>query len=220
MAMVTYSSDLLIRILANVSRDDSTCQTDTKATNDSANIQLSKIMALTQRASRLNDTADDENDIGEHQGTLATQFVAQVEGAHGAEEAACLENRHDVAFQAGMTGACLVKTEAVVEGVHCEHTADETSIPTEQHATETGDGRQEIGSTILFDVAKHLCYAGALHFARICILLYEGKSVVYIDPSNYTSLESLRSRCWRRVAQRRLLVCRKVEDEVAYVRRR
>lgn len=154
--VTTYSSDFLIGVLADVSRDNSTCQTDTEATNDSADIQLSKIVALTQCASRLNNAADYENDISKHQGSLATQLVAQVEGAHGTEKAASLENRHDVAFQTSVTGTSLVETEAVVEGVHCEHAAYETSVPTEQHATETGDCRQEVGSTILFDVLKHL----------------------------------------------------------------
>lgn len=161
--VTTYSSDFLIRILANVCRNDSTNQTNTKTSDNSADVKLRKIMTLAHRASSLHNTANNEDQIRKHQSPLATQLVAQIERTRSSKETSSLEDRHNISFQTGVTGALRIQAKAVVERLHREHSADETGVPTEQHATETGDCRQEVGSSVLDDVRPHLRDAGALH---------------------------------------------------------
>ena len=164
MAMAaTYSSDFFVGVLTNVCRNNSTNQSNTKTSNNSANIQLRKIMTLAHRARSLHNTADNEDQISKHQSPLATQLVAQVERTRSAKETSSLKHRDNVSFQTGMTGALRIQAKAVVERLHREYAADETGVPTEQHATETGDCRQEVGSSVLDDVRPHLRDAGALH---------------------------------------------------------
>ena len=141
MAMaITYSSDFLIRILANVCRNDSTNQTNTETSNNSADVKLRKVMPLAHRASSLHNTANNEDQISKHQSPFATQLVAQIEGTRSAKETSSLQDRDNISFQAGVTGALRIQAKAVVERLHREHSADETGVPTKQHATETGDG--------------------------------------------------------------------------------
>ena len=159
----TYSSDFLVGIFTDVCRNNSTDQANSETSNNSANIKLRKIMTLAHRARSLNNAANDENQISKHQSPLATQLVAQIERTRSSEETSSLKDRHDVSLQAGVTGALRIQAKAVVERLHREHSADETGVPTEQHATETGDCRQEVGSSVLDDVRPHLRDAGALH---------------------------------------------------------
>jgi hypothetical protein len=159
----TYSSDFLVGIFTDVCRNNSTDQANSETSNNSANIKLRKIMTLAHRARSLNNAANDENQISKHQSPLATQLVAQIERTRSSEETSSLKDRHDVSLQAGVTGALRIQAKAVVERLHREHAADKTGVPTEQHATETGDSRQEVGSSILDDVRPHLRDAGALH---------------------------------------------------------
>lgn len=167
----TYSSDLLIGILANVGRNNSTDQSNSETTNNSANIKLSKIVALAHRASGLHNTANNEDQIGKHQSLLATQLVAQIERTRSAEKTSSLKDRNNVSLQAGVTRALRIQAKAVVEGLHREDSADETGIPTEQHAAETGDCGQEVGSSILDDVRPDLRHAGALHCVGIWLII-------------------------------------------------
>jgi hypothetical protein len=125
----TYSSDLFVGILTNVCRNDSTRQANSKATNNSSNIQLSKIMALAQSTSRLNNTANNEDQIRKHQSSLATQLIAQVKRARSSEEASSLEDRNDIAGQTGVIGTVHVEAKTVVERLHREHSADKTGVP-------------------------------------------------------------------------------------------
>jgi hypothetical protein len=157
------TSDLLVGIFSDVSRDDSTRQSDPEATNDSTDIQLREIVASSQSACGLDDAADDENKICQKERISSTELVGEVKGRHGAKEASCLEDRDDVSFQRGMVGTFFIEAKAVVERVHGEYSADETSIPTEQHATETGDCCEEVSATVLHHVAPYLRHAGALH---------------------------------------------------------
>ena len=159
----TYSSDLLIGIFANICRNNSTNQSNTETSNNSADVKLRKIMALTHRARSLHNTANNEDQIGKHQSPLATQLVAQIERTRSAKEASSLQDRDNVSLQTGMTGAVRIQAKAVVERLHRENSADETGVPTEQHATETGDCRQKVGSSILDNVGPYLRDAGALH---------------------------------------------------------
>ena len=159
----THSSDFLIGVFTNVCRDNSTNQANSETSNNSADIKLRKIMTLAHRAGSLNNAADDENQISKYQSPLAAQLVAQIERTRSAKETSSLKDRHNVSFQAGVTRALRIQAKAVVERLHREHAADETGVPTEQHATETGDCCQEVGSSVLDDVRPHLRDAGALH---------------------------------------------------------
>lgn len=190
---MTYSSDFLIGILANVRRNNRTDQTNSKTTNYPANIQLRKIVTLAHRASRLHNTANNENQISKQQRPLATQLVAQVERARSAKETSSLKDTDNISLQTGVTGALGIQAKAVVERLHRENAADETGVPTEQHATETGDGRQEVGASVLDDVRPHLRDAGALHCVRLLSLLsLLGVLVDYLDSSRARSVRALK----------------------------
>ena len=159
----TYSSDLLVGVLTNICRNNRTDQPNTETSNNSADVKLRKVMPLAHRASSLHNTANNEDQISKHQSPFATQLVAQIEGTRSAKETSGLKDRDNVSLQTGVTGARRIQAKAVVERLHSEHAADETGVPTEQHATETGDRRQEVGSSVLDDVRPHLRDAGALH---------------------------------------------------------
>lgn len=157
------SSDLLVGILADICRDNGTGKTNTKSTDDSANIQLSHVITSAHGTSSLDNTADNEDDVGEEQRHLAAEFISKIERAHGAEEAACLEDGDDVALNAGMFRAVPVESKAVVERVHRQDAADESSVPSKQHAAEGGDRCEEVGASILYDVVPYFGNVWRLH---------------------------------------------------------
>ena len=127
----THSSDFLVGVLANVCRNNSTNQTNTETSNNSADVKLRKVMPLAHRASSLHNTANNEDQISKHQSPFATQLVAQIEGTRSAKETSGLKDRDNVSFQTGVTGALRIEAKAVVERLHREHSANETSVPTE-----------------------------------------------------------------------------------------
>jgi hypothetical protein len=204
MAMAkTYSSDFLIGILANVGRNNSTNKTNSETTNNSANIKLRKIMTLAHRASSLHNTADNEDQIGKHQSLPTTQLVAQIERTRSAKETSSLKDRHNVPLQAGVTGALGIEAKAVVERLHREDSADETGVPTKQHATKTGDCGQEVGSSILDDVRPYLRHAGALHCGiGVLSITSNRRNRECGCSSKVHKLRVRRSRYWRGVAWR------------------
>lgn len=125
------ASDFLVGILADVGGDDSTRQSDSKASDDPADVQLCEIVARTQSAGGLDDAAEDEDEVRKEKGSLPTELVGEVEGGHGAKEAAGLQDRDDVSFQRGMVGTFSIEAKAVVERFHREHSADQTGVPAE-----------------------------------------------------------------------------------------
>ena len=106
--------------------------------------------------SRLDSTIDlpKKEQNGRVNGNIFLQFITKIERACSTKKAARLKDRNNVALQVAEIFAMLVEVERVLESVHRQHTADEASVPTKQHAAKAGNSCKEVCTTVGLDVGQ------------------------------------------------------------------
>ena len=86
---------------------------------------------------------------------ISLQFIAKIERACSTKEAAGLKDGNNVALQVAERFAMLIEVERVLESVHRQHTANEASVPTKQHAAKASNSCKEVCTTVGLDVGQN-----------------------------------------------------------------